>query len=569
MANYSLVINSKFRPFTYQELTAPLDRQDAYHEKLMDEYDKLSAQADVLEAMGKNDRDKSVYQKYKLYSDTLRAEAENLYRNGLNSDSRMRLSQLRRMYSSDIIPIQNAWNKREKEAELQLKAKMDAAAKGIDLYFSRDASDTDLQKYIDNPNQDFSIANGQQITSEVSNIFKGMANQVQRDKDGNYFIQGKPLSEIERSIITQKGMDYNKFADFMANPDNPEYSNIKGIINNVLIAHGAQNYDPQTQQRLFWHGAMGVSSAVGNRDAQLSVDPYKKALLDHQLELEKELYKAQLKENELADTDIPNITSTSVGTEASEHYSAEGLKKLESLKTGKDSLKASYFGKTGQVNPLAVYEEYNNASGKDAKEKVLQKYSKYGVTDILTKDQYNLLTDMGYSNKKNPTSDGITFSSLTNKFNSTVKRYNRFSVNMTKYDNVHDTISGNLAEMSRYNSLAGRLWEIEEDGKKGNPIKDAEKLKLALPGASTGNRVNGIFYDPRFKKKIVFRTTDGKTYVADPEVISNELAKKINDMENAKDAKGNRVYSEKEIAGAIYKDLNIQNKVQSETDSKV
>jgi hypothetical protein len=94
MANYSLVIDSTFKPFTYQELAAPLDRMEAYHEKLNDEYDKLSQQADVLEAMGANDRDKNsgTYARYKAYSDKLRQEADNLYRFGLNTESRQRLS---------------------------------------------------------------------------------------------------------------------------------------------------------------------------------------------------------------------------------------------------------------------------------------------------------------------------------------------------------------------------------------------------------------------------------------------------------------------------------------------
>ena len=39
MANYSLVANSTFQPFTYQELAAPLDRMELYHEKLAEEYD--------------------------------------------------------------------------------------------------------------------------------------------------------------------------------------------------------------------------------------------------------------------------------------------------------------------------------------------------------------------------------------------------------------------------------------------------------------------------------------------------------------------------------------------------
>ena len=77
MPNYSIVIDSTFKPFTYQELTAPLDRAEAYHEKLAQEYDTLSSQADILEAMGKDDRDKEsgAYNRYKAYSDSLRKEA--------------------------------------------------------------------------------------------------------------------------------------------------------------------------------------------------------------------------------------------------------------------------------------------------------------------------------------------------------------------------------------------------------------------------------------------------------------------------------------------------------------
>ena len=117
MANYSLVANSTFQPFTYQELAAPLDRMELYHEKLADEYDKLSSQADVLEAMGKNDKNSGAYSRYKAYSDSLRKEADDLYRFGLNTESRQRLSDLRRRYNTDIVPIQNAWTKREKEAD--------------------------------------------------------------------------------------------------------------------------------------------------------------------------------------------------------------------------------------------------------------------------------------------------------------------------------------------------------------------------------------------------------------------------------------------------------------------
>ena len=291
MANYTLVANSKFRPFSYQELAAPLDRQDAYHEKLMDEYDKLSSQADVLEAMGANDRDKNskVYQQYKNYSDRLRAEADNLYRNGLNAESRMRLSDLRRMYNTDIVPIQNAWQKREKEAELQMKAQLDASSKGIDLYFSRNAADTPLQSYLDNPNQTFRTINGQALMNEVAAQFKGLANQLQEGK-----IKKEQLSPIEYRIITQKGMDYNEYMDFINNPNAPEFKNIRGIVSGTLAAHGAQDFDPTTQQRLFGIASQGVAAGVGSRDMQFHTDPYESKIFDYKLDIQKEREKAAI-----------------------------------------------------------------------------------------------------------------------------------------------------------------------------------------------------------------------------------------------------------------------------------
>lgn len=282
MANFTLVADSTFKPFTYQELVTPIAHQQQVMDQLADEYDKLSSQADILEAMGKNDKDKKsgVYSQYQAYSNALREEADNLYRNGLNYDSRMRLSDLRRRYNKEIVPIQNAWNEREQEAQLQRKAMLEAAARGIDIRFSREAANSSLDSYLQNPNQGFQVINGQQITSEVANQFKGLANQVQSDGKGNYFIKGKALSPIEYSIITQKGMDWNQYQDFINNPNDPRFDNIRGIIENTLNAHGIKNFDANTYRDMFAYGAQGVAAGVGARDVQLHTDAYAKDMLN-------------------------------------------------------------------------------------------------------------------------------------------------------------------------------------------------------------------------------------------------------------------------------------------------
>jgi hypothetical protein len=209
MANYSLVVNSTFQPFTYQELAAPLDRQELYHEKIADEYDKLSSQADVLEAMGANDRDKNskTYLKYKNYSDNLRKEADNLYQNGLNYDTRQRLSNLRRMYNTDIVPIQNAWNKREQEADMQMKASMQNPS----LMFTRDARNSTLDEYIANPTGGFGVINGNNIATQMASMANNLKEQIRKGDKTN-------IDDYTYNYIIQHGLDENIIRDWRNNP---------------------------------------------------------------------------------------------------------------------------------------------------------------------------------------------------------------------------------------------------------------------------------------------------------------------------------------------------------------
>lgn len=209
MANYSLVVNSTFQPFTYQELAAPLDRQELYHEKLAEEYDKLSTQADVLEAMGHNESDKNsgAYSRYKAYSDKLRKEADDLYKFGLNTESRQRLSDLRRMYNTDIVPIQNAWSKREKEADDQMKAQLQNPS----LMFTRDARTTTLDDYVRNPTGGYGVINGANITAQMAGMAKNLAKQVRSGNRQN-------IDDYTYNYIEKYGLDENLIRNWQDSP---------------------------------------------------------------------------------------------------------------------------------------------------------------------------------------------------------------------------------------------------------------------------------------------------------------------------------------------------------------
>lgn len=223
MANYSLTVNSTFQPFSYQELAAPLDRQELYHEKLAEEYDKLSTQADVLEAMGQNDRDKAsgAYNRYKAYSDKLRKEADSLYKFGLNTESRQRLSDLRRAYNTDIVPIQNAWSKRKKEADEQ----MEALLRNPSIMFTRDARTTTLNDYIKNPTGGYGVINGANITAQMATMAKNLATQVREGRKEN-------IDPYTYNYIEKYGLDENIIRNWQDSPT------LKTMFEQVMQANG-------------------------------------------------------------------------------------------------------------------------------------------------------------------------------------------------------------------------------------------------------------------------------------------------------------------------------------------
>ena len=571
MPNYGLVVNSIFQPFTYQELAAPLDRQELYHEKLAEEYDKLSSQADVLEAMGKNDMDKSsgAYNRYKAYSDALRKEADDLYKFGLNTESRQRLSDLRRRYNTDIVPIQNAWTKREKEVDDQMKASLQNPS----IMFTRDARNTTLDDYLRNPTGGYGVINGANITAQMSAMAKNLAKQIRSGNRQN-------IDDYTYNYIEKYGLDENLIRNWQ---DSPTLSAMfKQVMESNGVTPEALNGSANMQSiidKSTGYAEMGMWNAMGEDKSYIVEDYGNRLYAQTQAKIAEEMAKHG---GEGGYGDV-NITSDGVGIDTTEHYTSTGLDEIGKLKTGHDALKAGYFGNhAGQVNPMKIYEEYKEeekknqqivgagvyarpvSDSKSAREKILNKYKKYGVTDILSDTQYGLLSDMGYnSTTNNPSSGKTRHSDFVKGFNDLVTSKSRYSVNMTKYDSIHDTVSGNITEAGKNNRLSGRVWELDEKGKIGDPLKKAEDINLYNSRFNKeGADIDGVYYDPQFKGRIIFRTSEGRRFVATPDIVDNELSRKLRDLEG-RGAPANA------IAAMVYAHLNTKNKVQGETDSKI
>ena len=147
MANYSLVIGSKFSPFSYQELLQPALMATQAHQELENQYGELATKASIWEKMANEQTDSKAYRMYKTYSDELKDKANKLAREGLNASSRQELLNMRNRYSQDIVPIENAYNQKNKLAEEQRNLR----ASNPSIMFDRDFSSISLDDLINNP----------------------------------------------------------------------------------------------------------------------------------------------------------------------------------------------------------------------------------------------------------------------------------------------------------------------------------------------------------------------------------------------------------------------------------
>ena len=583
MPNYSLIANSTFQPFTYQELAAPLDRQELYHEKLAEEYDKLSSQADVLEAMGNNDRDKhsGSYNKYKAYSDSLRAEADNLYQFGLNTESRQRLSDLRRRYNTEIVPIQNAWSKREQEADLQLKASMQNPS----LMFTRDASTTSLDDYIANPTGGFGTINGANITAQMSQMASNLAKQIRSGVKEN-------IDDYTYKYINKYGLT----PDFIKNWRNSP--TLSKMFEQVMQANGvtpeALNGSLNAQSiidKSTGYAEMGMWNAIGEDKATIQENFINR--LNAQEAKEKAVieaeYMAKAKAAALANQGslFGDIREEGAGIITEDGYVTNARELIEGLRGGQNSWKAKYFGRTsGDVNPLKIYEEYKNelekhsrtattssyspsvggmvpswthtADTNAAKRAVLEKYKKYGVTDIISPEQYQLLKSSGYNS--NSSFKNVWYNDVYKNLDNLVKANTRYSTTMANYDAPDEWIRGRLMNWDEEGTFQNaRVWELGKNGKMGDLIDDIKELNLYSADNTNGGKVNDIQYDPHYKGKLLVSLSNGKRFLCTPDAIDQRLTNELQYWET-------REASPHVITARIKQYLNMYNPVRSKTD---
>lgn len=251
----SLVIGSKFRPFSYSEMLAPIEAATTEHRAIEEGLGEMSAKAGMWDKLANQQSDPVAYAQYKTYADDLTKQADLLARQGLTPESRRGLLDMKRRYSNEITPIEVAATKRE---ELT-KAQREAIQKDPSLMFNIDYGTASLDDLINNPNATYNTISGSELSKRASMMASNLAKTIQENPQYQSILGGQYFQQMQQLGYTPQQV----MQTIMNDPNAP--SELKQVADTVWQEAGLDTWDQATQTRARDYINSGLYDAIGTQ----------------------------------------------------------------------------------------------------------------------------------------------------------------------------------------------------------------------------------------------------------------------------------------------------------------
>lgn len=274
MSNYSLVINSQFHPFSYQELLQPALMATQAHQALEEAYGNLDTEAAVWDR--RTEGFKKAHSLYTNFSKDLASAAETLSKYGLTPQSRKTMLNMKRRYASDITPIVEAWTKRQAD----IKAQQEAMLRDPYHAFNRVAADTSLDTYLDNPNIDVlsENASGAVLAAQARAMAGDIKNYIDNKNIGKLEKLGLPYQYIQKIIHGATADQVLK--TMQGDPEAAPF--LHNIVETVMKGSGVRDWSSMNgdwannpiYKRLESQAMTGLTAAIGTTELRNYTDTF-------------------------------------------------------------------------------------------------------------------------------------------------------------------------------------------------------------------------------------------------------------------------------------------------------
>lgn len=434
MANYSLVIGSKYSPFTFDELLKPALMAIQAHRELEDQYSELATKANVWEEMANEQTDPTAYQMYKKYSDDLKAQADILATQGLTPGSRKVMLNMRDRYSKEIIPIETAYTRRRELANEQREALL----KDNTMMYDIDASTLSLDDLIKNPELSYRNYSGAVLANQVGTAAKALARDMQENPrkwrkilDGQYY-----------ETMMQKG--YTPEQVLLASIGDPNApKELTNIVEQAVESSGIKNWgDDTTLRKAYEYARQGLWESVGDTTYQIQGNKAYDYAMEEAAQLRKEARAAAAAQQQALDTNLLAINPVNIYSSREQEKAAQNIKDY-----------SKYFTKDTWGNTILTEE------GMEMYRKKVDRGIPPGGSTIGGTSQYELF-QQGITGKGPNTSSKSTFRQFLDSLgidesNAVIDNWNPRVIGEAweKYLNDNNTALYDASKVTEYNSI--------------------------------------------------------------------------------------------------------------------
>ena len=289
MPNYSLVSTSRFKPLSFAEMMAPFEMYGNDYREQENALSGLDTKTSVWDNILNKDTDKESYAQYKNYADALEQQSNAIASEGLTPSSRKAVLDLAKRYSSEIAPIEQAYQRRAEQIAEQRKA---GGANGI--VYSYDASNSSIDDFMKDPSKSYKSVNGNDLLKRSMQESSALASQL------TSYGKGEKIDKYTNTFIQNYGLTGKDIVEFQnqvreGNID-PTNKVLNSIYSNIYDSTGVADWNnPDAQSRVQDYILEGMVGAMGKQTVQLT-DDYG-ARQDRQLQDSKNLadYNASLR----------------------------------------------------------------------------------------------------------------------------------------------------------------------------------------------------------------------------------------------------------------------------------
>lgn len=547
-ANY-IVINSKFKPFSYAEMLQPVQMATLAHQEVENEYADLATKANVWDEMANEQTDPYAYKMYKTYSNDLEEQAGQLAREGLTPASRQNMLRMKQRYSSDIVPIEQAYKRRQELIDEQRKL----LSQDNTLMFDRNASMLSLDDLIKNPQLTYQSYSGATLAKQVGTAAQNLAKEMRENPRKWRNILGNQYFET----IMQHGYRPEEIVQVLQNDTNAS-SVLKGIVEDAVGSSNIASWgDESTLNRAYEYARQGLWNAVGETQYQIQSNKAYDYAMQDQLARNKEARARAAKEaGERARLYYRTVPKTTVDGDKKTTQMGDDLKFIQEmmrdpslLNEVKKGYNIGYPTQYGAVVGGGSYETNPNM------DRLSQLSKRYGFDININDNNGNITTNLDELAQK-----------LSNDIRSSAVRSFSYKPNITQSDLIAQVLKENTRSYYRRSNSTG-LWELD-DNKKGDEIDISDLNKYFTSDAD-------IDFDPDLG--FIINSTDSKgetrSAILDTELLDDQNRTFSRAQQAIKVALEN---GEDELATtlidatmeAFYKRYNTLEKRQSNTFSK-